>query len=166
MARRTVRTPTRGRADLGLRNTYRRTVSTDVRVAVSWLVVLAAMPSLALWWWTSNRSSSGTAYELLTGLRSPFETALETGAPGVLLSVVGFLLVPASIGGVAAIWLERGVTRRKAAEGGGVMDPVDAADIVAPALPHAADMPPAPEPGARTQPAPESVAEQKDGADS
>ena len=151
---------------MGLLNTYRRTVSTDVRVAVFWLVVLAAAPTLALWWWTSHRSSSGTAYELLIGIRSPFEAALETGAPGVLLSVVGFLLVPAFIGGVAAIWLERGVTRRKAAEGGGVTDSVDAADIVATTPPRAPDMLPAPKLSARTHPAPEPVAEQKDGADS
>ena len=54
---------------------------------------------------TGLTSSFKTAFDVLTGTASPFKS--QAGVAGVLLAITGYLVVPAVIGTLAAVFFDR-----------------------------------------------------------
>ena len=63
--------------------------------------VIVAIPFCVVW----ARMSWDSAFEIVTGTKSPFQPGL--GPAGSILALVGYLLVPVVVGAVASLWFAR-----------------------------------------------------------
>jgi hypothetical protein len=69
------------------------------KALIIWIVSFAAI-GVALFLLVTSEAGVAMAFDVLVGHRSPLGT--KTGAGGVLLSVFGYLVVPATIGSIVA----------------------------------------------------------------
>jgi hypothetical protein len=80
----------------------------SIRVSLWWIggaAVVVGIPFCVVW----ERTSWDSAFEIVTGTRSPFQPGL--GPAGSILAFAGYLLVPAAVGAVASLWFARNIQR-------------------------------------------------------
>lgn len=82
--------------------------SAAIKVSFCWMAVAAIMvglPFCFVW----KLASWDSAFQIVTGSLSPFQPGL--GPAGSILAFVGYLLAPAAVGAIAALWFTRNIQR-------------------------------------------------------